>query len=128
MKMHVITSYSIHYTKLYDAAFGNSTMESPASNEWCGWMMVGVGETGSQSIQVYPNPATDQLTVKTSQDIRRIELVNYLGQVVRNQEVEGVITSYSIHYTKLYDWLKFVMIILSILRILMFTDLQYQIV
>ncbi|MDD2965118.1 MAG: T9SS type A sorting domain-containing protein [Bacteroidales bacterium] len=78
-----------YVVKAVHAAFNNSTIESPESNEHCGWMMVGQQELNAQSISVYPNPATDKLTVKTTSEITRVELVNYLGQVVRNQQVSG---------------------------------------
>jgi hypothetical protein len=38
---------------------------------------------------VFPNPAKDYVNVKTNKDIRKIEMLNYLGQSVYTQTVEG---------------------------------------
>ena len=65
----VITSYSIHYTKLYESAKGYG--QTPSAVPYNGWLDVSV--------------------------IHRPELL----QLVWGLWI--VITSYSIHYTKLYD-------------------------
>lgn len=43
---------------------------------------VGVPETGTQAIKVYPNPASDLVNVKSDYTIKNIEVLSYLGQIV----------------------------------------------
>lgn len=41
------------------------------------------------SFSVYPNPATEVVTVATSQKAQKVEILNYLGQVIYAQEVQN---------------------------------------
>ena len=50
--------------------------------------VVGVDEYESESVTVYPNPATDQLTVKGA-DLQRVELYNIMGQMVHVETPGG---------------------------------------
>ena len=72
----VITSYSIHYTKLYDLTLQKNVISSLKT----GTIAIYEGYRGA-SVSKEGRPVG--------------EFYVY--------EVEGVITSYSIHYTKLYD-------------------------
>jgi hypothetical protein len=55
--------------------------ESDPSNEACVDVSVGINNV-ENTVSVYPNPATDFVMVEASQDIRSIEVTNYMGQVV----------------------------------------------
>ena len=88
----VITSYSIHYTKLYDAAthsYGGSgySIESKESP----WAKGNVSTAIDIKEGYYPSQPKD--TLETFRKDVCDDLYNNFG----------VITSYSIHYTKLYD-------------------------
>ena len=49
----------------------------------------GLPENGPQSIRVYPNPASEEVTVKSDFAIQRIEILSYLGQSVYNEGYHG---------------------------------------
>ncbi len=55
--------------------------ESGPSNEACVDIAIGVNNL-ENSISVYPNPATDFVSVEASSNIRSIVITNYMGQVV----------------------------------------------
>ena len=105
---NVITSYSIHYTKLYDTGdalrkAGNEFGSTTGRPRRCGWidlvalkyavMINGV----TQLIMTKGDVLSDFDTIKVATGYK----IN--GQVVTQFPYEFVITSYSIHYTKLYD-------------------------
>jgi hypothetical protein len=63
--------------------------ESPLSNEAC-LDVTGINNPATaQGISVFPNPAREFVNVKTTKDIRSLELMNYLGQSVYKQNVQG---------------------------------------
>lgn len=72
---------------VYNGFSGN--LESAPTNEKCYLVYVGIEEGNANAIKVYPNPATDVVTVEATADVRNITLVNYLGQPVMSQDVNG---------------------------------------
>ena len=88
----VITSYSIHYTKLYEDA---SDLEK---------LDVNILKSPSKKIDFKSNKWTyyflDQEEIDFLENIATKRKVPTIGKYAN---VEVVITSYSIHYTKLYD-------------------------
>jgi PKD repeat protein len=50
---------------------------------------VGISEQVAASISVYPNPVRDYVTVGSTYNIQEVQVVNLLGQVVKNQTVNG---------------------------------------
>ncbi len=53
---------------------------------------VGLGEEElSKGVQVYPNPANDMITI-TSSSIKKMSIVNMLGKVVMEQNIQGTST------------------------------------
>ena len=88
----VITSYSIHYTKLYDATLNGVTFSS-----------------GHHVIQVfggddYYAPTDFYLYLDVDESVTAPEFPSItLPMVVILGIIAIVITSYSIHYTKLYE-------------------------
>ena len=85
----VITSYSIHYTKLYEPVAAEAAAPVPRL------------ESLDPSIILR---ALSQLLVEKGV-ISRDEFVQRLGELAAREADRGVITSYSIHYTKLYEGL-----------------------
>lgn len=49
--------------------------------------LVGVEKTQSVNISVYPNPAKENVHIQTSENIKRVELVNIFGNLVYAQEL-----------------------------------------
>jgi hypothetical protein len=43
----------------------------------------------SSSLQIYPNPAKDQFTIKFETELQSVIMVNYSGQVVMNRKATG---------------------------------------
>ena len=63
--------------------------ESDPSNEACIEIIIGVNELDATEANLYPNPARDQITI-TALEMNRLHVVNYVGQVVYNQEFDNV--------------------------------------
>jgi len=64
--------------------------ESDPSNEACVDIPVGIDGIGGENvISLYPNPATDLVNVTSTQKMNRLTVINYVGQVVYNEDVHG---------------------------------------
>jgi len=61
----------------------------------CGNGTVGIKELSTESISVYPNPANDVVNVVLTDNIKSVELLNYLGQTVYKS------TTVNMKFTKL---------------------------
>ncbi|MFZ4707532.1 MAG: T9SS type A sorting domain-containing protein, partial [Bacteroidales bacterium] len=48
-----------------------------------------INEVTDNNVQVYPNPAKDVINVVSDLNVKNITLVNYVGQMVYNQNVNG---------------------------------------
>ena len=119
----VITSYSIHYTKLYDYEWNFMYPEETIRGSWMEWqiresdidpdgsydVIVESGENKlsltnigiSATPKVYALPGrrfNPYLFGEISYNLTNLSLRNNYGRAINR-----VITSYSIHYTKLYD-------------------------
>jgi len=78
-----------YVVKAIHEGYNGATFESAPSNEACKKVNVGIVDNPSANLKVYPNPAKDFVNVETTQDIRSIEMINYLGQSVFKQAVDG---------------------------------------
>ena len=96
--MDVITSYSIHYTKLYDGLEGGKvSINSFAAGNDAIYMYAEVGKPLGEYYTYLPTYVTD----KNSQYYGDI-IVDKYGQPVLTEDVEDTrITSYNVCYTKL---------------------------
>jgi hypothetical protein len=65
--------------------FGESGQSTPAYV----LVIVGVDELNAGQFEIYPNPATDHITVKSDFHVTSIEMLNNAGQVVYTDEVEA---------------------------------------
>jgi hypothetical protein len=74
---------------VHEGYFGD--FESEPTEEVC-MDLTGINKPASSTLSVFPNPAKDYVNVKTTKDIRKIEMLNYLGQSVYTQTVEGEAT------------------------------------
>ena len=89
--IRVITSYSIHYTKLYDV---EQTQIDAMNAAQVQGTYTTISTTLTQTAAVLNGTAT---TLDGTADISTLNLAGTIGVGV------SVITSYSIHYTKLYE-------------------------
>jgi hypothetical protein len=78
-----------YVVKAVHEGYNSTTLESAPSNEACKTLTVGIVDNQLTSLKVYPNPAKDVVNVETTKDIRTIEMINYLGQSVYKQAVDG---------------------------------------
>ncbi|NCA84343.1 MAG: T9SS type A sorting domain-containing protein, partial [Clostridia bacterium] len=76
--------------KYYVTAVYGPDMESGPSNiveEIC--TSISDPSGASSSLQIYPNPAKDQFTIKSETELQSVIMVNYSGQVVMNRKATG---------------------------------------
>ena len=94
LKIIVITSYSIHYTKLYETGTHLERIREYAR---------------ILTVQLAKNPKfSDRIDQQYIDDIYQSSILHDIGKVGTPDALllkpgELVITSYSIHYTKLYE-------------------------
>jgi hypothetical protein len=76
-------------TAIYNNEADNSFLcESITSDTVFVFIGAGINEPGSGAISIYPNPATNYVTVKSDYTMSRIEVMNFTGQTVINSNVE----------------------------------------
>jgi hypothetical protein len=76
------TTYCYYITAVYDQC------ESDSSNNACIGYPYGIEEFGSESIiSVYPNPATGFVNIESTENITKITVINYVGQLVYEKKV-----------------------------------------
>ena len=93
----VITSYSIHYTKLYENPGGKNSHSSDGG-EYSRFISGSGKAMGIDFLIKYEGTQfTSWLAYSLSKSTRHFDEIN------EGDEIPGVITSYSIHYTKLYE-------------------------
>jgi hypothetical protein len=80
---YVPGGYCYMVRAVYMNCEGSEDNESVNSNEACVVPGVGLEELES-NISVYPNPAKEFIIVESTNDIRSIEITNYMGQVVHS--------------------------------------------
>ena len=86
----VITSYSIHYTKLYDTIYEGTT--AIQANDLIGRKIARESGMTIKAVIEEMRGVVAELEAQESEEMNAIRAA-----------LSGVITSYSIHYTKLYD-------------------------
>ena len=103
---HVITSYSIHYTKLYEPLGASVLMNmdriaflGKAMNEPMLAVCIPYNEED-------PAPGNGNMIAISPGSKEAVD-------TFYRKAIELVITSYSIHYTKLYDRLKYILMMLK---------------
>ena len=93
-----IDEFTYCVTALYEEG------ESECSNEVC--LYIGsVGENLFKLTQVYPNPATDVVNIKSAFQIENVKVFNYNGQVVANETVNS--TMYKVNTSQFNSGLYF---------------------
>ena len=90
----------------------------PQLTEFVTGIFSGIRKAYRINATVYPNPASTTVYYRCEQNIALVQVLDVAGRVILQQREnksfgnldisriqKGVITSYSIHYTKLYDHL-----------------------
>ncbi len=68
-------------------------------------LLTGSDELYSESINVFPNPASDILYLKSDESITSVKVFNYTGQVVMNKSIDN--RSYKLDVSQLQDGIYF---------------------
>ena len=63
---------------------------------------LGINSFENSGLVIYPNPSKGIFTIKSDIGVLQISIYNILGKQIDHRTI--VITSYSIHYTKLYEF------------------------
>jgi hypothetical protein len=67
---------------------GESDASDPATA-----LVTSINDLASQGIKIFPNPVNGQLNVRSNSDMSRIAIVNHVGQVVYDGNVNNTIFS-----------------------------------
>jgi len=92
-------NYKYNVTAVMNDSITNTFLcESPKSDTInVQFPHVGISEIGNGQIMVYPNPATDNVNVKSDFTVTSIEVMNYTGQTVyRNTSVNSKTTQFNV--------------------------------
>ena len=109
--MRVITSYSIHYTKLYEVvAYNNEFYKNPSFQYSTNSVTLSVPSYVAENVVLVDTINTNSYTdfsVGFSKAADESNIQEYRILIFRDWDItnidSSVITSYSIHYTKLYE-------------------------
>jgi hypothetical protein len=76
--------YNYYVTAIFNDTIPNTFLcESPGSDTvTVQFPAVGIQEIGNGQISVYPNPANDVVNIVSTNDIKTIEVLNYIGQMI----------------------------------------------
>jgi hypothetical protein len=76
-------TFKYFVTSLYKNSADNTILcESSSDTITVLWPSIGVNELTNSQIMIYPNPATDFVTVKSTLNITRLDVMNFAGQTV----------------------------------------------
>ena len=67
------------------AVLEDGSCEANSDTIEIGWPYVGIDDPGAGAIQIFPNPASDIVTIKSSYTINEIEVMSFIGQQVYTQ-------------------------------------------
>jgi hypothetical protein len=57
--------------------------------------VLGLDESANANLTVYPNPASDVVTIESNMTEGSIQIIDLTGKVIANQTVNGVATSFN---------------------------------
>lgn len=89
---HVYPAPAIYFVCLYVTVTDPNGLTCPPDT-FCIDVIVqpptGILETPTAQVGIYPNPATNFLTIKSDLQTERLQLINMYGQVVVNEKLQG---------------------------------------
>jgi hypothetical protein len=74
-----------YYVTSVFPTYGSATCESDSSNVE-EVIFIGIDQVNEGKISIYPNPATDNVQVKSDFTITSIDVLNYIGQTVYTRQ------------------------------------------
>ena len=86
LEVGVLYCYKVQNVYVYEG--GIDTCVSDFSNIACDLFSSVDESTGSRQILLFPNPATDYLTIKSVEDIKRVTVYSMMGEVLLTKEPE----------------------------------------
>ncbi|RLD60959.1 MAG: hypothetical protein DRJ05_03600 [Bacteroidetes bacterium] len=75
--------YTYCVTAVYDEG------ESVCSNEWVVDVITGIDENELSNIQIFPNPASDVVNIKSDTKISNVKVYGFAGQIIMDKKVDG---------------------------------------
>jgi len=85
------TNYCYKVTAVYssetDECESDFALDTEEVNDYVCVFVTDIDDPLAASTVVYPNPARDQVTISSSQEMTRIMVLNYVGQLVLDSEV-----------------------------------------
>jgi hypothetical protein len=81
---HLNSSWKYYVTVVFQDSLnpGHIVCEPASDTITINFPAVGINDQANSSISVYPNPANDLVYVVSTNDIKKIEVLNYIGQMV----------------------------------------------
>ncbi len=75
--------YTYCVTAVYDEG------ESVCSNEWIIDLTTGIDENELSNIQIFPNPASDVVNIKSDTKISNVKVYGFAGQIIMDKKADG---------------------------------------
>ena len=91
LKRQILNSKGVSFTEITSGNLPANDIVYNANGEN---VNEGIGETNSSIFSISPNPATNNITLTSDAEIRKVEIINLAGQLVKT--IEGNISTISI--------------------------------
>ena len=83
---------SANYASDIDACESAPALSIPMTEDYVSILVTNIEESEPSAINLYPNPAGNQLNISSDRAMKQIILFNYTGQIILNREVGGIKT------------------------------------
>ena len=86
-----VYSYQVtaNWVSATDACESNPGMDVAMVNDYVYVDVTNIDNPNAMTTQLYPNPATDRVQITSTQEMSRITVINYVGQVVYQSELSN---------------------------------------
>ena len=72
-----------------DICESDPALTIPMTEDYVTVLVTDLGDNEASEASLYPNPATDRVTVSSTTAIEQITVINYVGQVIFTQQLSG---------------------------------------